>query len=118
MNIDYICDTPDCMFWSEDGCKKETAVTIQEHHCVDYEERLPAGDVPSEDHTFLHLGSFKAPDDWAAYKREREIKKERIELLEMQLGQSEKENRRYQRLFPILFLASYAFGVVIGCLRS
>ena len=35
----FECDTPDCCYWSEDGCTKGTAITIQEHHCVDYEEQ-------------------------------------------------------------------------------
>lgn len=44
------CDTPDCIHWKDGGCAKETSVTIQEHHCVDYEERiiLPAATVTIE----------------------------------------------------------------------
>lgn len=33
------CDTTDCTHWSEDGCALPGSVTIQEHHCVDYEEK-------------------------------------------------------------------------------
>lgn len=35
------CDTPDCTHWEEGGCALPGSVTIQEHHCTDYEERLP-----------------------------------------------------------------------------
>lgn len=44
------CDTPDCIHWKDGECAKETSVTIQEHHCVDYEERmeLPAATVTIE----------------------------------------------------------------------
>lgn len=41
----YECDTPDCCYWSEDGCTKGTAITIQEHHCVDYEEQPKPGSL-------------------------------------------------------------------------
>jgi hypothetical protein len=36
----FTCSTPDCHFWGddEDGCTKGS-VTIEEHHCVDFEER-------------------------------------------------------------------------------
>lgn len=34
------CDTPDCIHWKDGECAKETSVTIQEHHCVDYEEQI------------------------------------------------------------------------------
>jgi|GEM_PF-5320054 len=40
MNIDFFCDTEDCVYWSEeDGCKK-TAITILEHCCCDYEKKV------------------------------------------------------------------------------
>ena len=35
----FECDTPDCIHWKCGECRKETSVTIQEHHCVDYEQR-------------------------------------------------------------------------------
>ena len=41
----FECDTPDCCYWSEDGCTKGTAITIQEHHCVDYEEQPKPGSL-------------------------------------------------------------------------
>lgn len=31
------CDTPDCSHRDGGACVKPTAVTIQDHHCVDYE---------------------------------------------------------------------------------
>ena len=34
------CDTPDCIYWKDGACVKGTSVTIQEHRCVDYEERI------------------------------------------------------------------------------
>ena len=41
MNAQHFeCDTPDCMFWDEeDGCIKGTSISIQEHCCVDYEQK-------------------------------------------------------------------------------
>lgn len=33
------CDTTDCTHWSEDGCTLPGSVTIQEHHCTDFEEK-------------------------------------------------------------------------------
>ena len=36
----FECDTPDCIHWNDGACVKGTSVTIQEHHCVDYEQRL------------------------------------------------------------------------------
>ncbi|MPM29318.1 hypothetical protein SDC9_75858 [bioreactor metagenome] len=33
------CDTPDCAHWCAEGCALPGSVTIQEHHCVDYEEK-------------------------------------------------------------------------------
>ena len=42
MKRDFMCDTEECMYWSEeDGCVKKTAITIQEHCCCDFEERRP-----------------------------------------------------------------------------
>ena len=34
------CDTPDGIHWKDGACAKGASVTIQEHHCVDYEERI------------------------------------------------------------------------------
>ena len=36
----FECDTPDCVHWEDGECTKETSVTIQKHHCVDFEERI------------------------------------------------------------------------------
>lgn len=41
MSIGYNCDTPDCNFWSEDGCTKAGPIAIQEHSCVGYEKKKP-----------------------------------------------------------------------------
>lgn len=35
------CDTPDCTHWNDGLCALPGSVTIQEHHCIDFEERLP-----------------------------------------------------------------------------
>lgn len=35
---DFTCSTPDCMYWSDEGCSKGS-ITIEEHHCVDFEEK-------------------------------------------------------------------------------
>lgn len=39
-NTDFVCDTEDCIYWKDGVCTKETAITIQEHHCVDYEKAM------------------------------------------------------------------------------
>lgn len=58
------CDTPDCIHWKDGGCAKETSVTIQEHHCVDYEERitLPAATVTIEVSGGLVQNVYASPD--------------------------------------------------------
>lgn len=39
-NRDFICDTEVCVYWDEKyGCQKETAISIQEHCCIDYERK-------------------------------------------------------------------------------
>lgn len=38
-NIDFTCDTEDCIHWKDGVCKYPAAITIQEHCCVDYEAR-------------------------------------------------------------------------------
>lgn len=42
MPKDFVCDTEDCIYYSEteEDCVKETAITIQEGCCCDYEERV------------------------------------------------------------------------------
>lgn len=58
------CDTPDCIHWKGGGCAKETSVTIQEHHCVDYEERiiLPPATVTIEVSGGLVQNVYASPD--------------------------------------------------------
>lgn len=41
VNIDFTCDTEDCIYWAEGVCCKGTSVTIQAHHCMDYEKKEP-----------------------------------------------------------------------------
>lgn len=36
-NIDFTCDTEDCIHWEDGTCKYPYSITIQEHCCVDYE---------------------------------------------------------------------------------
>ena len=61
----FECDTPDCIH-SEDGiCVEPGAITIQEHHCVDYEERalLPAaGTVTIEVNRGVVQNVYASPD--------------------------------------------------------
>lgn len=45
-------------------------------------------------------------------------KEERIQLLDAQLAQLARETRQCEHLLPILFLAGYAMGLLIGCLLS
>ena len=58
------CDTPDCIHWKDGECIKETSVTIQEHHCVDYEERteLSAATVTIEVSGGLVQNVYASPD--------------------------------------------------------
>jgi len=58
------CDTPDCIHWKDGECAKETSVTIQEHHCVDYEERmeLPAATVTIEVSGGVVQNVYASPD--------------------------------------------------------
>ena len=58
------CDTSDCIYWREGGCGKETAVQIQEHHCVDYEERitLPTATVTVEVSGGVVQNVYASPD--------------------------------------------------------
>ena len=71
----FECDTPDCCYWSEDGCTKGTAITIQEHHCVDYEEQPKPGSltVTIEVQGGLVANVYASPD----------LPEIRIELLDM-----------------------------------
>ena len=58
------CDTPDCIHWKDGECIKETSVTIQEHHCADYEERmeLPTATVTIEVSGGLVQNVYASPD--------------------------------------------------------
>lgn len=58
------CDTPDCIHWKDGACAKESSVTIQEHHCVDYEERiaLPAATVTIEVRDGVVQNVYASPD--------------------------------------------------------
>ena len=58
------CDTPDCIHWKDGECDKETSITIQEHHCVDYEERmeLPTATVTIEVSGGLVQNVYASPD--------------------------------------------------------
>lgn len=58
------CDTPDCIHWKDGACAKETLVTIQEHHCVDYEERitLPTTTVTIEVRDGVVQNVYASPD--------------------------------------------------------
>ena len=58
------CDTPDCIHWEAGVCAKETLVTIQEHHCVDYEERitLPTTTVTIEVRDGVVQNVYSSPD--------------------------------------------------------
>ncbi len=59
------CDTPDCTFWKDGDCTKETSVTIQEHHCADFEERIeppPAATVTIEINGGALQNVYASPD--------------------------------------------------------
>lgn len=58
------CDTPDCIHWKDGECINETSVTIQEHHCLDYEERiaLPTATVAIEVSGGLVQNVYASPD--------------------------------------------------------
>lgn len=38
-NIDFVCDTEDCIHWVQGACKCPASITIQGHCCVDYEHK-------------------------------------------------------------------------------
>ena len=58
------CDTPDCIHWKDGECIKETSVTIQEHHCVDYEQHveLPTATVTIEVRGGVVQNVYASPD--------------------------------------------------------
>lgn len=55
------CDTTDCTYWSEDGCTLPGVVTIQEHHCTDYEEK-PAFTISIEVKGGVVQGVYAGPN--------------------------------------------------------
>lgn len=77
------CDTPDCIYWKDGACTKETLVTIQEHHCVDYEESitLPTNTVTIEVSGGLVQNVYASPD----------LPEVRVELLDFDNLQAESE---------------------------
>ena len=77
------CDTPDCIHWEDGICAKETSVTIQEHHCVDYEERIvpPAATVTIEVRGGVVQNAYASPD----------LPEVRVELLDFDNLQAESE---------------------------
>ena len=61
----FECDTPDCVHWEDGECTKETSVTIQKHHCVDFEERIeppPAVTVTIEINGGVLQNVYASPD--------------------------------------------------------
>ena len=80
------CDTPDCIHWKDGECAKETSVTIQEHHCVDYEERIipPAAAVTIEVSGGLVQNVYASPD----------LPEIHIELIDMDELENESEETR------------------------
>lgn len=78
------CDTPDCIHWNDGECIKETSVTIQKRHCVDYEERIvpPAATVTIEVSGGLVQNVYASPD----------LPEIRVELIDMDnLGEESEE---------------------------
>lgn len=41
-NIDFSCDTHDCIFWKAGECSKSGVVTIREHYCIDFKAAFPS----------------------------------------------------------------------------
>lgn len=60
----FECDTPDCIHWKHGECAKAPLVTIQEHHCIDFEERLvlPEGTVTIEVSGGVVQNVYASPD--------------------------------------------------------
>ena len=77
------CDTPDCIHWKDGVCAKESSVTIQEHHCVDYEERIvpPTATVTIEVRGGVVQNAYASPD----------LPKVCVELLDFDNLQAESE---------------------------
>ena len=74
MNIDFVCDTEDCIHWEQGVCKYPAAITLQEHCCVEYEHR-------TESHTMI-LQTQK----FASMKRMVQIANDAIDTFGAQLN--------------------------------
>ena len=85
------CDTPDCVHWRDGDCTKVPPVTIQEHHCTDFEERivLPEGTVTIEVSGGVVQNVYASPD----------LPPIRVELIDLDnlLEESAEEQQRGQR---------------------
>lgn len=60
----FECDTPDCIHWKHGTCAKATPVTIQDHCCTGFEERLvlPKGTVTIEVSGGVVQNVYASPD--------------------------------------------------------
>ena len=60
----FACDTPDCIHWKDGACTKASPITIQEHHCTDFEERitLSAGTITIEVSGGVVQSVYASPD--------------------------------------------------------
>ena len=60
----FECDTPGCVHWKDGACIRGLPVTIQEHHCTDYEEAivLPVGTVTIEVSGGVVQNVYASPD--------------------------------------------------------
>ena len=61
---EFECDTPDCAYWKDGACTLPASVTIQEHHCTNYEERidLSTGTVTIEVSGGMVQNVYASPD--------------------------------------------------------
>lgn len=39
-STDFCCDTDDCFYWKSGVCTYPGTISIQEHHCIDYEKNV------------------------------------------------------------------------------
>ena len=93
----FECDTLDCIHSEGGVCVKPGIVTIQEHCCIDYEERLlfPAGTVTIEVSGGVVQNVYASPD----------LPVERVELIDFDNLNSEPETIR-KRAARLLDLAA------------
>ena len=85
------CDTPDCIHWNDGECIKETSVTIQERHCVDYDEHIvpPAATVTIEVSGGLVQNVYASPD----------LPEIHVELIDMDnLGEDSEKTQNHGQL--------------------